>query len=124
MSKKFVLFVTVKSRKKVVFFGANNVRYHSFGHQFSFKNQVSLDEIWHLYLYFVRSTKYSSGKQTYSQLAAQFCCSTKTIQRRLDQAPIIRRNEKPKTAEEWFLKGIALHGQFNYEKAMTMYDKV
>ena len=36
---------------------------------------------------------YSSGKQTYSQLAEQFCCSTKTIQRRLDKALIIKRKE-------------------------------
>jgi len=45
---------------------------------------VPLDEIWHLY---------SSGKQTYSQLAEQFGCSTKTIQRRLDQALIVKRKE-------------------------------
>jgi len=36
---------------------------------------------------------YSSGKQTYIQLAAQFCCSTKTIQRRLDKALIIMRKD-------------------------------
>ena len=36
---------------------------------------------------------YSSGKQTYSQLAAEFCCSSKTIQRRLDKVPVIKRNE-------------------------------
>jgi hypothetical protein len=36
---------------------------------------------------------YSSGKQTYSQLAAHFSCSTKTIQRMLDKALIIKRNE-------------------------------
>ena len=45
---------------------------------------MPLDEIWHLY---------SSGKQTYSQLAEQFGCSTKTIQRRLDQALIVKRKE-------------------------------
>jgi hypothetical protein len=47
-------------------------------------NQAPFDEIWHLY---------SSGKQTYSQLASHFCCSSKTIQRRLDKAPIIKRKE-------------------------------
>ena len=36
---------------------------------------------------------YSSGKQTYSQLASQFCCSTKTIQRHLDKVLIIKRKE-------------------------------
>jgi hypothetical protein len=36
---------------------------------------------------------YSSGKQTYSQLAVRFGCSTKTIQRRLDKALIIKRDE-------------------------------
>jgi hypothetical protein len=36
---------------------------------------------------------YSSGKQTYSQLAAKFCCSSKTIQRRLDKSAIIKRKE-------------------------------
>jgi hypothetical protein len=36
---------------------------------------------------------YSSGKQTYSQLAAQFNCSPKTIQRRLDKSIIIKRDE-------------------------------
>jgi hypothetical protein len=43
-----------------------------------------LDELWHLY---------SSGKQTYIQLSERFCCSTKTIQRNLDKALIIKRNE-------------------------------
>jgi hypothetical protein len=36
---------------------------------------------------------YSSGKQTYIQLAEQFRCSTKTIQRMLDKAPIDKRKE-------------------------------
>jgi hypothetical protein len=36
---------------------------------------------------------YSSGKQTYAQLAEHFNCSTKTIQRRLDKALIERRKE-------------------------------
>jgi len=36
---------------------------------------------------------YSSGKQTYSQLAERFGCSTKTIQRWLDKTVIIKRKE-------------------------------
>jgi hypothetical protein len=43
-----------------------------------------LDVLWHLY---------SSGKQTYVQLAEQFSCSAKTIQRRLDKYQIIKRKE-------------------------------
>jgi hypothetical protein len=45
---------------------------------------VSLDELWHLY---------SSGKQTYAQLAERFGCSTKTIQRKLDKVLIVKRDE-------------------------------
>ena len=48
------------------------------------RNQVSLEEVWELY---------SSGKQTYSQLAVRFNCTSKTIQRRLDKALIIKRKE-------------------------------
>jgi hypothetical protein len=36
---------------------------------------------------------YSSGKQTYAQLSERFFCSTKTIQRMLDKAHIIKCNE-------------------------------
>ena len=36
---------------------------------------------------------YSSGKQTYSQLASHFCCSTKTIIRKLDQSVILKCKE-------------------------------
>jgi hypothetical protein len=36
---------------------------------------------------------YSSGKQTYSQLADHFFCSTKTIQRMLDKVVIIKQKE-------------------------------
>ena len=36
---------------------------------------------------------YSSGKQTYVQLAERFFCSTKTVQRMLDKALVIKRNE-------------------------------
>ena len=46
--------------------------------------RICLEEVWHLY---------SSGKQTYRQLAAHFCCSSKTIQRLLDKVVIIKRDE-------------------------------
>jgi hypothetical protein len=46
--------------------------------------RVDIDELWSLY---------SSGKQTYSQLAEQFGCSTKTIRRSLDKVEIIKRDE-------------------------------
>jgi hypothetical protein len=36
---------------------------------------------------------YISGKQTYVQLASQFSCSTKTIQRLIDKALVIKRKE-------------------------------
>ena len=48
------------------------------------KRKVSLEDVWRLY---------STGKQTYSQLAAHFGCSSKTIQRWLDKVLIIKRNE-------------------------------
>jgi hypothetical protein len=48
------------------------------------KKQVPDQELWELY---------SSGKQTYLQLAERYGCSTKTIQRRLDKAQIIRRKD-------------------------------
>ena len=51
--------------------------------------RIDLDELWSLY---------SSGKQTYSQLAERFCCSAKTIQRKLDKVQIIRRKEFSNTA--------------------------
>jgi len=43
-----------------------------------------MDELWHLY---------SSGKQTYAQLGARFCCSSKTIQRKLDKVSITKRKD-------------------------------
>jgi len=46
--------------------------------------RIDLEELWCLY---------SSGKQTYSQLAERFCCSTKTIQRLLDKVVIIKRSD-------------------------------
>jgi len=54
------------------------------GRHFSDTKRIDLDELWHLY---------SSGKQTCSQLAARFCCSTKTIQRKLDKFTILKRKE-------------------------------
>jgi hypothetical protein len=54
------------------------------GRSFSDTKRLDLDELWHLY---------SSGKQTYSQLADSFGCSTKTIQRWLDKAVIVKRDE-------------------------------
>ena len=36
---------------------------------------------------------YSSGKQTYAQLAERFCCSTRTVQRKLDKVCISQRKE-------------------------------
>ena len=46
--------------------------------------RFDLDELWSLY---------SSGKQTYAQLAKRFCCSSKTIQRNLDKVHIKKRKE-------------------------------
>jgi len=46
--------------------------------------RFNLDELWHLY---------SSGKQTYAQLAEHFCCSPKTIQRRLDKVSVFKHKE-------------------------------
>ena len=48
------------------------------------RKRIDLDALWHLY---------SSSKQTYVQLAERFFCSTKTIQRWLDKALIIKRKE-------------------------------
>jgi hypothetical protein len=46
--------------------------------------RIDLNELWHLY---------SSGKQTYIQLAERFCCSTRTIQRMVDKVHIVKRKE-------------------------------
>jgi hypothetical protein len=54
------------------------------GRQFSVTGRIDLEELWHLY---------SSGKQTYAQLAQHFGCSIKTIQRKLDHAPVPQRKE-------------------------------
>jgi hypothetical protein len=52
------------------------------GRQFLDTNRVDLEELWLLY---------STGKQTYVQLAERFDCSPKTIQRWLDRVFIIKR---------------------------------
>ena len=54
------------------------------GRQFLATQRIDLKELWKLY---------ASGKQTYVQLAERFYCSTKTIQRMLDKAPIFKRKE-------------------------------
>jgi hypothetical protein len=46
--------------------------------------RICIDALW---------TLYSSGKQTYVQLAEHFSCSTKTIQRMLDKVDIIKCRE-------------------------------
>ena len=46
--------------------------------------RIDIELLWDLY---------SSGKQSYSQLAERFLCSTKTIQRNLDKVQIIQRKE-------------------------------
>ena len=76
--------MVVKSQKKRFFRGKQRYKCHVCGRQFSSRDEISLEEVWYLYF---------SGKQTYSQLAEQFCCSTKTIQRRLDQVLILKRKE-------------------------------
>ena len=37
--------------------------------------------------------EYSSGKQTYSELAAKYGCSTKTIQRKIDSVKIVENKQ-------------------------------
>jgi hypothetical protein len=51
--------------------------------------RIDLEELW---------TLYSSGKQTYLQLAERFCCSTRTIQRMVDKVHIVKRKEFSSTA--------------------------
>jgi hypothetical protein len=46
--------------------------------------RIDLEELWYLY---------SSGKQPYAQLATHYCCCSKTVQRLLDKAVIIKRKE-------------------------------
>jgi transposase-like protein len=38
---------------------------------------------------------YTSGKQTYAQLAAQYGCSARTIQRKIDKVSISKTSEFP-----------------------------
>ena len=64
--------------------GKQRYRCYVCGRQFLSGKRVDLDELWSLY---------SSGKQTYVQLAERFGCSTKTIQRRLDKVPVAKRDE-------------------------------
>ena len=59
-------------------------RCYSCGRQILDTQRVNLDELWCLY---------SSGKQTYFQLAERFFCSPETIQRWLDKVLIIRCKE-------------------------------
>ena len=74
-----------KITKKIGFFrGKQRYKCHVCCRRFSLRSQISKEEVWHLYL---------SGKQTYSQLADQFGCSPKTIQRWLDKALITKRDE-------------------------------
>jgi len=47
-------------------------------------NRIDLELLWNMY---------SSGKQTYAQLAEHFFCSTKTVQRMLDKVILIKRKE-------------------------------
>ena len=83
--QKICVFCGSKITKKVGFFrGKQRYKCHVCGRQFSLRSEISKEEVWHFY---------SSGKQTYHQLAAHFCCSTKTIQRLLDKEVIIKRDE-------------------------------
>jgi hypothetical protein len=73
-----------KSRRFVLggIFGSGCVVGSCGGEEWAFRLVVNtIENLWDLY---------SSGKQTYSQLAAQFSCSTKTIQRLLDKALVIK----------------------------------
>ncbi|GHT57286.1 hypothetical protein FACS18945_1200 [Bacteroidia bacterium] len=51
------------------------------GRQFLDIPRLDAEEIWHLY---------SSGKQTYAELAVKFGCSSKTIQRKIDSVQIVK----------------------------------
>lgn len=56
------------------------------GRQYLDTHRVDLQELYILY---------SEGKQTYTQLAESYCCSTKTIQRWLDKCQVRKRDEFP-----------------------------
>jgi hypothetical protein len=49
--------------------------------QFLDTQRLNAEDIWQLY---------SSGKQTYSELAAKYGCSTKTIQRKIDSVQVVK----------------------------------
>ena len=59
------------------------------GRQFVDKNNIDVKSLWDLYC---------AGKQTYDQLAQQFGCSTKTIQRRLDEFEVVKKKTFNKVA--------------------------
>jgi hypothetical protein len=40
-------------------------------------------------------TSYTQGKQTYAQIAAQYGCSARTVQRHIDKAPTLKSSEFP-----------------------------
>lgn len=53
----------------------------SCGKRFTGGNRIKQDEVWQQYI---------QGKQTYEQLATQYNCSTKTIQRKIDAVKVNR----------------------------------
>lgn len=81
----------MKYEQKTVHFGqstkikkqgiSNNIQRY-FCHQchktFTFKTKLVPNKIW---------SDYTSGKQTYQQLAVKYHCSVRTIQRYIDKAP-------------------------------------
>lgn len=52
------------------------------GKQFRKENEIKPEDIWQEYL---------QGKQTYTQLATKYNCSTKTIQRKIDSVKVQRQ---------------------------------
>ena len=72
------------SRFISIFRGKQRYKCYVCGRQFLERKRVLLEELWQLY---------SGGKQTYSQLAVRYGCSTKTVQRMLDKVQIIKRKE-------------------------------
>ena len=60
---------------------------HACGRQFVSGYRVSSDTIWNEYI---------KGKQTYLQLAKKYNCSTKTIQRKIDQHKVIIPEKEPR----------------------------
>ena len=72
--------ITKKNGKKC---GVQLYKCYLCGRQFLGGNRLSSIDIWE---------EYTKGKQTYEQLADKYCCSTKTIQRKLDS--VILKQEK------------------------------